>query len=139
MKGRVSSSLAGGRPLRSTQLRVTLDDSSDVGEARRVAGALARSLGFDEVRRGGVALAVTEAAANAVRHSGCDEFEIRAWARDHNLTVCVWDQGHGLPEPDSGAGLGIRIIRTLAESVDFEDTQPGTRVTMRFRVGPAGR
>ncbi len=79
-----------------------------------------------------VGLAVTEAAANAVRHSGCDDFEVRGWASDAILTVCVWDQGRGLDDPDPGAGLGIRIIRALAESVDFEDTHPGTRVTMRF-------
>jgi serine/threonine-protein kinase RsbW len=98
-----------------------------------------QALGLGQETIADIQLAVTEATANAVRHSGCDEFEIRGWARDLNLTVCVWDQGRGLPEPDSGAGLGIRIIRTLAESVDFEDTRPGTRVTMRFRVGPAGR
>jgi serine/threonine-protein kinase RsbW len=79
-----------------------------------------------------IQLAFTEAAANAVRHSGCDEFEVRGWTRDGSLIVCVWDQGHGLRDRDPGAGLGIRIIRALAESVDFEATQPGTRVTMRF-------
>jgi serine/threonine-protein kinase RsbW len=97
-----------------------------------------QALGLRDETIADVQLAVTEAAANAVRHSGCDEFEIRGWASDATLTVCVWDEGRGLREPDPGAGLGIRIVRTLAESVDFEDTQPGTRVTMRFRVGPTG-
>jgi serine/threonine-protein kinase RsbW len=85
-----------------------------------------------------IQLAVTEAAANAVRHSGCDEFEIRGWVEGPSLTVCVSDGGRGLREPDPGAGLGIPILRQLAESVDFEATEPGTRVTMRFAVGPAG-
>jgi serine/threonine-protein kinase RsbW len=81
-----------------------------------------------------IQLAVTEAAANAVRHSGCDEFEVRGWASALSLTVCVWDQGRGLRERNPGAGLGIGILRALAESVVFEDTSPGTRVTMRFPV-----
>jgi serine/threonine-protein kinase RsbW len=81
-----------------------------------------------------IQLAVTEAAANAVRHSGCDEFEVRGWAAGQSLTVCVWDQGRGLRERNPGAGLGIGILRALAESVAFEDTRPGTRVTMRFAV-----
>lgn len=98
-----------------------------------------QALGLHHETVGNIQLAVTEAAANAVRHSGCDDFEIRGWTSDLTLTVCVWDQGRGLPDPDPGAGLGIRIIRALAESVDFEATQPGTRVTMRFAVGPAGR
>jgi two-component sensor histidine kinase len=79
-----------------------------------------------------VGLAVTEAAANAVRHSGCDDFEVRGWTTGASLIVCVWDQGRGRAHPDPGGGLGIRIVRALAESVDFEDTHPGTRVTMRF-------
>ena len=79
-----------------------------------------------------VQLAVTEAATNAVRHSGCVDFEIHGRMTDATLTVFVWDQGRGRGNPEPGAGLGTRIIRALAESVDFEDTHPGTRVTMRF-------
>jgi serine/threonine-protein kinase RsbW len=97
-----------------------------------------RALGVRHETIADIQLAVTEAAANAVRHSGCHEFEIRGWVSDPTLTVSVWDEGRGLREPSPGAGLGIRILRTLAESVDFEDTHPGTRVTMRFRAGPIG-
>jgi len=79
-----------------------------------------------------VLLAVTEAAANAVRHSACVDFEIQGWTRHATLIVSVWDRGRGRGEPDPGAGLGTPIIRALADSVDIEDTQPGTRVTMRF-------
>lgn len=86
-----------------------------------------------------IQLAVTEAAANAVRHSGCDEFEVRGCAGDLSLTISVRDRGHGLREPHPGAGLGLRILRALAESVEIEATEPGTRVTMRFMAAPAGR
>jgi serine/threonine-protein kinase RsbW len=79
-----------------------------------------------------VQLAVTEAATNAVRHSDCADFEIQAWMRHATLIVSVWDQGRGRGDPDPGAGLGTGLIRALADSVDFEDTRPGTRVTMRF-------
>jgi serine/threonine-protein kinase RsbW len=95
-------------------------------------------LGLGDEAIADIQLAFTEAAANAVRHSGCDEFEVRAWTGDGCLTVSVWDQGHGLRAGDpGGAGLGIRIIRALAGSVDFEATESGTRVTMRFPLtGP---
>jgi anti-sigma regulatory factor (Ser/Thr protein kinase) len=86
-----------------------------------------------------IQLAVTEATANAVRHSGCDEFEIRGWTSDALLMVSVWDQGPGAGAPNPGAGLGIRIIRELAASVDFEATHPGTRVTMRFALPRGSR
>jgi anti-sigma regulatory factor (Ser/Thr protein kinase) len=79
-----------------------------------------------------VQLAVTEAATNAVHHSTCVDFEIQGRIGDAAVTVSVWDQGRGRSDPQPGAGLGTRIIRALAASVDFEDTEPGTRVTMRF-------
>jgi serine/threonine-protein kinase RsbW len=97
-----------------------------------------RALGVRNETVADIQLAVTEAAANAVRHSGCAEFEIRAWASDQSLTICVWDEGRGLAERNPGAGLGIGILRALAESVVFEDTRPGTRVTMRFAVASTG-
>jgi anti-sigma regulatory factor (Ser/Thr protein kinase) len=79
-----------------------------------------------------VQLAVTEAATNAVLHSTCVDFEIQGWMRHATLIVSVWDQGRDRSDSQPGAGLGTRIIRTLTESVDFVDTAPGTRVTMRF-------
>jgi anti-sigma regulatory factor (Ser/Thr protein kinase) len=79
-----------------------------------------------------VGLAVTEAATNAVHHSTCADFEIKGWIRHATLIVSVWDHGRGRSDPQPGAGLGTRIIRALTESVDFVDTEPGTRVTMRF-------
>jgi anti-sigma regulatory factor (Ser/Thr protein kinase) len=86
-----------------------------------------------------VQLAVTEAAANAVRHSDCVDFEIQARMSDATLIVFVWDQGRGRGDPDPGAGFGTGIIRALADSVDFDDTHPGTRVTMQFRTHLADR
>jgi anti-sigma regulatory factor (Ser/Thr protein kinase) len=80
-----------------------------------------------------VQLAVTEATTNAVRHADCVDFEVHGQMCDDALTVSVWDRGRGRRNPDPGAGLGTTIIRALAESVHFEDTKPGTRVTMRFR------
>jgi serine/threonine-protein kinase RsbW len=115
------------------ELRLPCEFNS-VPQGRAQVRAWCRDLGLGDEILADIQLAVTEAAANAVRHSGCDEFEIRGWTSDGRLIVSVWDRGHGLRDPDPGAGLGIRIIRALAESVDFETTQPGTRVTMCFPV-----
>jgi serine/threonine-protein kinase RsbW len=79
-----------------------------------------------------VQLAVTEAAANAVRHARCDYFDVDARLTDERLIVSVSDRGPGNPHASPGLGYGKEIIRTLATSVEFEDTKPGTRVTMRF-------
>jgi serine/threonine-protein kinase RsbW len=81
-----------------------------------------------------IQLAVTEAATNAVRHAGCDDFEMTARLTDDSVIVSVSDTGTGRVEGRRGRslGLGLAIIRELAESVCFEHADPGTRVTMRF-------
>jgi serine/threonine-protein kinase RsbW len=92
---------------------------------------------FDRLRLAGdrlmdIQLAVSEAVANVVRHAGCDHFDLTACWTAKGLTVSVSDPGPGLPQADRSFGVGREIIRKLATSVDFEETTPGTRVTMRF-------
>jgi serine/threonine-protein kinase RsbW len=79
-----------------------------------------------------IQLAVTEAVANVVRHAGCDEFEVTAGLTEEMLIVSVSDPGPGRPQADPGLGVGREIIRKLTTSVTYEETTPGTRVTMRF-------
>jgi anti-sigma regulatory factor (Ser/Thr protein kinase) len=79
-----------------------------------------------------IQLVVTEAVANAVRHAGCDYFDVAASLTEKSLIVCVSDPGPGRYQADPGLGIGMQIIRKLAGSVAYQDTRPGTRVTMRF-------
>ena len=48
---------------------LSISESSQVGEARRLALALASRLGFDETERGKVGIVVTEIANNLVQHA----------------------------------------------------------------------
>jgi anti-sigma regulatory factor (Ser/Thr protein kinase) len=50
-------------------LQLRVEDSSHVGEARRMAASLCRDLGFDEVRTGQAALVVTELATILLKHT----------------------------------------------------------------------
>jgi anti-sigma regulatory factor (Ser/Thr protein kinase) len=84
-----------------------------------------------------IALAVTEAAANVVRHAypaGGGEFEVRADVRDGELFVAVRDWGVGIqaPSPNAGLGVGLLIIQQVADWAVVEDCAPGTLVCMRF-------
>src|SRR3954451_3369875 len=82
-------------------------------------------------------LALTEAASNSVRHaySGDDEtgvVEISYELRADRLVIEVTDDGEGFdpedndgpPEELSEVGLGIAIIRSIADEVEI-GTQPG--------------
>src|SRR5678815_4318514 len=80
---------------------VTIAEQSQVGEARRLAQHLARSLGFDEGDAGRVGIAVTEAGTNIVKHGGGGQMLLRAGAA-----------GGGLIALDifSAPGLGTVIV-----------------------------
>ena len=82
-------------------------------------------------------LALTEAASNSVRHaySGADSagvVEISYELRPDRLVIEVTDEGGGFdpadakgpPEELSEGGLGIAIIRAIADEVEI-GTQPG--------------
>ena len=75
-----------------------VSESSQVGEARRAATELARRLGFDETEGGKVALVVTEAATNLVKHAGGGELCFVALKRRGicGLEVLALDRGPGM-------------------------------------------
>src|SRR5437667_304567 len=82
-------------------------------------------------------LALTEAASNSVRHAYSDDddagvVEISYQLRPDRLVIEVTDEGEGFdpkeaegpPEELSEGGLGIAIIRAIADEVEI-GTQPG--------------
>ena len=95
--------------------------------------------GAQERVREAARLAVSEAVSNVVVHSYRDtddgDFTLRVEWDGGELKVIVRDEGCGMtPRTDSpGAGLGLPLIATLAES--FSVTAPpggGTEVCMTF-------
>jgi anti-sigma regulatory factor (Ser/Thr protein kinase) len=115
-----------------------------VARARVATGELARRLGLSERDVDDVRLAVTEAAANAVRHAYAPgargELEIRAHAVDGALEVVVVDHGRGVATAARvgtadglGIGMGLPLMRTLAADVRVAETPGGgCTVTLRF-------
>jgi serine/threonine-protein kinase RsbW len=100
---------------------------------------LAQARGLDSDTMGDLKLALTEAVSNSVRHAydgdGEGQVEIRYELRADRITVEVIDDGAGF-DPDetpsfdgdelSEGGLGIAIIRTVADDVEIE-SRPGVR------------
>jgi serine/threonine-protein kinase RsbW len=86
-----------------------------------------------------VALAVTEAVTNVVRHAYSTPggmVVLRAEASADELVVVVADEGIGsrghIARRNSGMGVGLALIRELSASVRIEPTTTGTTITMRF-------
>jgi len=107
-------------PSMKESIAIPIVESSQTGEARRVALALAGRLGFNEVERGKVGIVVTELANNLVQHAGGGVILLRAIEQYPTLgiEVLALDQGRGMLDVDeclkdgfstggtSGNGLG---------------------------------
>lgn len=96
---------------------------------------MAEELGFGAEEAGDVALAVTEAATNAIVHGyrgGEGVIDVSADRVEDELHVAITDYGQGMgPRLDSpGLGLGLSIIGRLAHRVDVVSEGDGTTIEM---------
>jgi anti-sigma regulatory factor (Ser/Thr protein kinase) len=112
--------------------------------ARLAATGVGRSAGASEETIADLKLAVTEGVANAVRHAypenapGRVTVELRATT--DRVEVVVSDTGRGLAgsgepatgEPGGESGMGLSIIRAIAEEVELRSGPDGRGATLRF-------
>ena len=113
---------------------------------------MAKKAGIDEDEVFRVAMAVREAAVNAVLHGNSYDPEKRITASFENtgesLVIRISDQGKGL-DPDTlpdplapenllrGSGRGIFLIRSFMDEVHFKQLHPGTELTLIKHLGTA--
>jgi serine phosphatase RsbU (regulator of sigma subunit)/anti-sigma regulatory factor (Ser/Thr protein kinase) len=87
-----------------------------------------------------IALAVSEACANAVEHAYGPEydhtFRLRAERTSGEVAIEVSDSGRWRTPRGSQRGLGLGMIEQLMDAVDVEPTSAGT--TVRMRKAPGG-
>ena len=88
-----------------------------------------------------VALAVSEATANAVRHAyppdhNDGHFDVAVARTSESLTIIVSDDGLGMRSDTTthGSGLGLLIMRAQAQDLAVETGETGTIVTLRFSI-----
>jgi serine/threonine-protein kinase RsbW len=124
-----------------------------VGEVEAAADQLATEAGLDEDQRFHIAMAVREAAINAVLHgNGYDPSRQIDFSLENTgmaLVFVIADQGPGLdpdqlPDPLApenllrGTGRGIFLIRSLMDETHFRQLHPGTELTLVKHLAPAG-
>jgi serine/threonine-protein kinase RsbW len=83
-----------------------------------------------------VALAVSEAVANVVRHAYPEDtgkVELCAAADEQSLRITITDHGVGraTASRNPGEGLGLTIMREMAEA-QIHDLPSGVQVALRF-------
>lgn len=105
-------------------------DARTLPVVRHIAVCALHELGIGEEVVGDVALALTEASGNVVKHSGKDDaYEVHLQIEDTVCEIRVVDTGHGFDSSsltDGMAGLsdeqgrGVALMKALVDSVRFE-------------------
>ena len=133
----------------SFRLNSTMESVSEVEEA---ADKLAAEAGIEEDERFHIAMAVREAAVNAVLHGNeydpSKQIQVSLENNGEALVFTIADQGKGL-DPDTipdplapenllrGTGRGIFLIRSFMDEVHFRQLHPGTELTLVKKLAPA--
>ncbi|MEH2213586.1 ATP-binding SpoIIE family protein phosphatase [Nostoc sp.] len=98
---------------------VTITESSQTGEARRVAMALATQLGFQETERGKVGIVMTEIANNLVLHAHGGVVLMRSLKEDSRIGIEILslDKGRGMVDVDECLQDGFSTAGTLGNGM----------------------
>lgn len=130
----------------ASERRLSLRRDVDVIQARQVALRLARARGFHQGDQARVDLIVAELATNVLRHAGGGGIVISTQANaGDGLAIVCSDTGPGIsdrcPEEPPGLrqslGLGLAVVRELADDVEIKSTEQGTWI--RATVTPGSR
>lgn len=112
-----------------------------IAALRTRAREFASAAGAGEQVVADVALAVSEAATNAVIH-GYEEgevedgtVELRGTLDDDWLELSVSDHGAGFrPSPSGGLGFGLKVMAEVSDSMTVEQRERGTTIVLRFAL-----
>jgi anti-sigma regulatory factor (Ser/Thr protein kinase) len=136
-------------PPRHVSISIPIAEMSGVGEARRVAMSLARSLQFSESDAGRVGVVVTEAATNIVQHARHGEILLRPYAFQAPpvLELLALDKGPGMENvaeamrdgfsTGGSRGVGLGAIARLATTFEVFSS-PGLGTALLARLGRQG-
>lgn len=128
-------------------------DVTSVPVSRQVLDGCLDILGVEPDTRTDIALALTEACANVIKHAGPgDEYEVRASAMDGRCVIEVVNSGHGTvpatarkdPVPPSAeGGRGLQIMDAVVDNLRLTGNgSEGTTVhfekTLHWVPGAAG-
>src|ERR1041385_3334796 len=135
----------------TNRVSYTLESTLEsVNQAEQTAAEVAARAGFGEDERYQVAMAVREAAVNAVLHGNAYDpgkrFMVAYETTREALFITITDQGKGLdpssiPDPLAaenlmkGSGRGIFLIRAFMDEDKIRNTNPGTEITLIKHTG----
>jgi serine/threonine-protein kinase RsbW len=117
-------------------------DAAVVPVARRLLTGTLNALGAERECVRDIAVALSEACTNVLRHADAhDDFEVTAAIDDSLCVLEVVDRGSGFDATlvpgevaaDSEAGRGLRLMRSLLDAIDFENHPRGGTVAHLYK------
>jgi anti-sigma regulatory factor (Ser/Thr protein kinase) len=118
---------------------------SDLSQVRALVRQQAREAGLAEGRADDLVLAVSEVAANTLRHTQ-SRGTLAIW-HDADEVVCeVHDEGtiadplagRSKPPPGASGGHGLWLVRQVCDLVELTSDANGTTVRMHMALRPPG-
>lgn len=127
----------------SLGVAIAIDETTQVGQARRYAQQLADEAGFDETDGGRVALVATELATNVIKHGRAGVIYLRGipGRRTRGVEIVAVDCGPGfqlancLPDGFSTGGtrgIGLGAVVRQSQVMDVYSDSRGSVVLARF-------
>ncbi|HET9080282.1 MAG TPA: ATP-binding protein [Trebonia sp.] len=116
---------------------------SDLSQVRAMVVQQARKAGLPEGRTTDLMLAVSEVAANTLRHTR-SAGTLAIWHDRRELVCEVHDEGtitdpragRDKPAPDATGGHGLWIVRQVCDLVELNSDANGTTVRMHMALRP---
>jgi anti-sigma regulatory factor (Ser/Thr protein kinase) len=139
------------QPSRSQPLPSPTNDAmyhtyrSDLSQVRALVWQHARQAGLTEGRANDLVLAVSEVAANTLRHTRSpgilaiwhDEDEVVCEIRDEG-TITDPLVGRSKPPPGASGGHGLWLVRQVCDLVELTSDANGTTIRMHMALRPPG-
>ncbi|HVY80288.1 MAG TPA: ATP-binding protein [Steroidobacteraceae bacterium] len=127
------------------QTTYPIDDSSQIGNARRAAADLAALLAFDPTQAGRLALAINETGTNILKHAGRGRLLLRSieHAGIGGVELIALDKGPGIADLETSLrdgystrgtlGGGLGALSRVASNFQIY-TQPGKGTALRMEL-----
>ena len=131
-----AGSKSNDRAVPRSSIAVRIDDPTQVAEARYAADHLSRLLPFDDAARSNLAIVVSEAAQNILRHASRGEIFLRIVDQNGvgGIELLALDKGPGIRQMEQAmrdgystagtAGTGLGAMNRLSSSLDIY-SRPG--------------
>jgi anti-sigma regulatory factor (Ser/Thr protein kinase) len=121
--------------------------TTNLSEVRVLAEAQARAAGLAEERVIDFVIAVSEVAANTVRHARSpgsmeiwsDAGEIVCEIRDGGVIADPLAAGRQPPAADASGGHGLWLVHQVCDKVELNSNSGGTTIRLHMSLSPRGR